>query len=387
MIYLDNAATTSPKPAAVREAVSAALRDYSANPGRSGHRMSVEAAEAVYACRKRAAHFFGAPSEERVIFTPNCTASINYVLKGLLKSGDHVVTSSLEHNAVMRPLHRMSRQNGVLYDLAEVIFEDQEATLRSFIRAMRPNTRLVICTHASNVTGAVLPIAEIGRVCRERGILFAVDAAQTAGILPIHMGDMCIDYLCVATHKGLYAPMGTGLLICAADLSGTLIEGGTGTDSISLEQPADLPERLESGTINTPGIIGIGAGIDFVEKKGVSRIYAHELRLVTRLYDALEEMSAARLYTGRPVQGLYAPVLSFNLAGLTSPETAALLDKAGIACRAGLHCAPSAHKRIGTLDQGTVRLCPSAFTRPEEIQRTIEVLRKLDIQQKKARNY
>ena len=386
MIYLDNAATTSPKPPVVREAVAAALRQYSANPGRSGHRMSLSAAEAVYRCRKKAADFFHAPSEERVVFTLNCTQAVNFVLKGLLQTGDHAVTSSLEHNAVMRPLEKLARQ-GVAYDVAEVIFEDPEATLRSFTRAVKPNTKLVICTHASNVTGAVLPIADIGRFCREHGILFAVDAAQSAGILPIDMQEMCIDFLCVAAHKGLYAPMGTGLLICAADLPDTLIEGGTGTNSISLLQPDELPERLESGTINTPGIVGLGAGIDFVEKQGPTRIYAHELRLMTRLYDAMEEMSSIRLYTGRPRQGLYAPVLSFNVAGLSSPETAALLDKAGVAARAGLHCAPAAHKRIGTLDQGTVRFCPSVFTRPEEIGRVLEVLRQIDRKQRSARNY
>ncbi|MCI8360499.1 MAG: aminotransferase class V-fold PLP-dependent enzyme [Clostridiales bacterium] len=386
MIYLDNAATTSPKPPAVREAVAVALRQYSANPGRSGHQMSLSAAEAVYGCRKKAADFFHAPSEERVVFTLNCTEAVNFVLKGLLHTGDHAVTSSLEHNAVMRPLEKLARQ-GVAYDVAEVIFEDPEATLRSFIRAVKPNTKLVICTHASNVTGAILPIADIGRFCRERGILFAVDAAQSAGILPIDMQEMCIDFLCVAAHKGLYAPMGTGLLICAADLPDTLIEGGTGTNSISLLQPDELPERLESGTINTPGIVGLRAGIDFVEKKGPARIYAHELRLITRLYDAMEEMSSIRLYTGRPCQGLYAPVLSFNVSGLSSPETAALLDKAGVAARAGLHCAPAAHKRIGTLDQGTVRFCPSVFTRPEEISRVLEVLRQIDRKQRNARNY
>ena len=380
MIYLDNAATTSPKPMAVREAVAGALRSYSANPGRSGHQMSIAAAEAVFSCRQKAAAFFHAPSEEQVVFTLNCTEAVNFVLKGILKPGDHVVTSSLEHNAVMRPLEKLSKQGGVTYDVAEVIFEDPEATLRSFIRAIKPDTKLVICTHASNVTGAILPIGDIGKLCRARGVLFAVDAAQSAGILPIDMEEMCIDFLCVAAHKGLYAPMGTGILICAADLPETLIEGGTGTNSISLLQPDELPERLESGTINTPGIA-------FVSKKGLSRIYAHELRLVTKLYDAMEDMSSVRLYTGRPAAGVYAPVLSFNIAGLSSPETAALLDKAGIAARAGLHCAPAAHKRIGTLDQGTVRFCPSAFTRPEEIQRVIEVLKQLDRKQRKARNY
>lgn len=386
MIYLDNAATTSPKPPVVREAVAAALRQYSANPGRSGHQMSLSAAEAVYSCRKKAADFFHAPSEERVVFTLNCTQAVNFVVKGVLRAGDHVVTSSLEHNAVMRPLEKLTQQ-GVTYDVAEVIFEDPEATLRSFMRALKPHTKLVICTHASNVTGAILPVAEIGRLCRERGVLFAVDAAQSAGILPIDMQEMCIDFLCVAAHKGLYAPMGTGLLICGADLPDTLIEGGTGTNSISLLQPDELPERLESGTINTPGVVGLGAGIDFVEKKGLARIYAHELRLMTRLYDAMEDMSSIRLYTGRPSHGLYVPVLSFNVAGLPSPETAVLLDKAGVAARAGLHCAPAAHKRIGTLDQGTVRFCPSVFTRPEEIDRVLEILRRIDRKQSSARNY
>lgn len=386
MIYLDNAATTSPKPYEVRAAMGKALQELSANPGRSGHQISQKAAMAVYECRKKAAAMFGAPSEDRVVFTPNCTHAINYVIKGLVSPGDHIITSSLEHNAVMRPLHHLSGQ-GVDVEVAEVIFDDPEATVRSFERLIRPHTKLVICTHASNVTGHILPITELGQLCFGRGIKFAVDAAQTAGILPIHMEKMHIDYLCVAPHKGLYAPMGTGLLIAASDLPDTLIEGGTGNNSISLDQPEDLPERMESGTINTPGIVAMSAGIDFVSAKGLDKIYSHEINLMKKLYDAMRHMSAARLYTGRPEQGLYAPVLSFNMGDLSSEETAEALDKSGFALRAGLHCAPSAHKRIGTLATGTVRACPSVFTRPEEIDRFIVYLEKMNFIQKKNRSY
>lgn len=386
MIYLDNAATTSPKPQSVLVAVNRALKQYSANPGRSGHEDSQKAAMAVYECRKRAALLFGAPAEDKVVFTLNCTHAINYVLKGLLSPGDHVIMSSLEHNAVTRPLHILSK-HGVAVDTAEVIFGDMEATLRSFERLIKPKTKLIICTHASNVIGTILPIRQIGEMCHRKGILFAVDAAQSAGILPIDMGEMNIDFLCVAAHKGLYAPMGTGMLILAADLPGTLIEGGTGTNSISLTQPEDFPERLESGTINTPGIAGISAGIDFVNRKGLDRIYDHELQLVTRMYDGLSRMSSVQMYTDRPEKGVYAPVLSFNVMGQPSPVTADMLDKSGIAVRAGLHCAPSAHKRIGTLDQGTVRACPSAFTSSKDVDSLLMAVQKMDYKQKNGRNY
>ena len=233
MIYLDNAATTGKKPPEVIRAVDNALRIYSANPGRGGHKPSMSASAAVYSVRKKLADFFGASGPENVVFTMNCTHSINTVLKGVLKKGDHAVTSSLEHNAVVRPLVK----TGAAFDVAAVSLTDDNLTLSEFERKIRPETRLVICTGASNVLGKTLPIGKIGALCRARGVLFAVDAAQTAGVLPINMREMNIDYLCIAPHKGLYAPMGVGVLICEQPIENTLIEGGTGTNSAETVQP------------------------------------------------------------------------------------------------------------------------------------------------------
>lgn len=375
MIYLDNAATTSPKPASVTAACISAMRELSANPGRSGHTLSQQAAEAVYSARSKAAEFFGAESPDRVIFTANCTHSINVVLKGLLRRGDRVVTSSLEHNAVMRPLHKLA-EGGVQIDTVEVSIGDMAATARAFEAAVTPDTKLVIVTHASNVCGARLPIKEIGEMCYKMGALFAVDCAQSAGLLDINMRDMHINYLCVAPHKGLYAPMGTGLLIINGPLPETLTEGGTGTNSVDPTQPDILPERYESGTVNLPGICGIAAGLDFVRSRGIDRIYSHEMSLISRAYEGLANIRKVRLYTPAP-NDAFAPVLCFNVGSMSSTDAAAALSELGIATRAGLHCAPTAHKRLGTLEQGAVRICPSAFTSPQHIDRLLSAVAKV----------
>lgn len=361
MSYFDNAATTGKKPPAVTAAVIKALRDYSANPGRSGHKASAEAAEAVYRVREAASEMFGASGPERVIFTPSCTYALNCVLKGILHPGDHAVVSSLEHNAVMRPLVK----TGAPYS-AFTVLPETERTLEAFKKALRPNTRLCVCTAASNVTGQLLPIEKIGEICKGRGIAFCVDAAQAAGVIPISMRKMHIDYLCIAPHKGLYAPMGTGILICEAELTETLTEGGTGTNSIEMRQPSVLPERHESGTLNLPGILGIGAGIDFVKKIGIEKIYAHEMHLITLLYEGLAANPHTVLYTQRPDSG-FAPVLPFNFAGVESGAAAARLSESGIAVRGGLHCAPTAHRQLGTLPRGTVRLSTGVFNTVNEV--------------------
>lgn len=360
MIYFDNAATTGHKPPEVISAVNRALSEYSVNPGRGGYDRSVECTERIYECRKKLSDMFGANAPERVIFTANCTAAINFCLKGICRKGDHVVASSFEHNAVARPLYKLQKQ-GVDVDFAEVIFGDKEATARSFERLIRPDTRLVVCTHASNVTGEILPIEIIGQICAERGVPFLVDAAQTAGIVDINMQKCKIDYLCIAPHKGLYAPMGTGVLIALGEIPDTLFEGGTGSLSTSYDQPKDYPERFESGTINVPGIMGVSAGVDFVRKKGIDNIYRHELELVAYIYDRLKSITGVVLYTERPTIGRFVPTLSFNISGMDSTTAATHLAKEGIAVRAGLHCASMAHRRLGTVDVGTVRICCSAF--------------------------
>lgn len=371
MIYFDNAATTGRKPAGVIRAVDNALRVYSANPGRSGHKLSLSTAAAVYGAREKIADYFGASGAEKVIFTLNCTHSINCVIKGVLKAGEHAVTSSLEHNSVIRPLIK----TGANIDIARVSLNDDEETLKEFERLIRRDTRLVICTGASNVLGKTLPIGKIGRLCRVRGVLFAVDAAQTAGVLPINMREDCIDYLCIAPHKGLYAPMGIGILICEGPIENTIIEGGTGTNSIEPFQPEYLPERLESGTLNVAGIMGVSAGLDYVRSLGHNRIYKHELELCRYLYDELSRLDGIELYTPKPEYGLYAPLLSFNVIGKASGETAEYLSERGIAVRAGLHCAPSAHRQIGTLENGAVRVSVAAFNTSDEIKMLVRVLK------------
>ena len=367
MIYLDNSATTYPKPPQVRQAVARALGELGANPGRGGYPMSQRTAQAVYRCRCLAAEFFGAPGPECVVFQPSCTQALNLVLKGALKQGDHVVVSDLEHNAVMRPLTALSAR-GVTYTLAKTVPGDNDATLDAFRQAMGPRTKLVVCTQASNVFGFRLTVERIAALCHQYGAKLCVDAAQSAGLVPIHLQRDGIDYLCCAGHKGLYGPMGVGLLVLRDPADGLvpLVEGGTGTQSRSLAQPEDSPERYESGTLNVPGIAGLEAGLLFVRRQGPQALCQKELALLARLHRQLARFPGVELYTGEPRAPYFLPVLSFNLRGMESEAVGERLGQAGIAVRCGLHCAPLAHQKLGT-QQGTVRVSPSAFTRREEI--------------------
>ena len=362
MIYLDNAATTYPKPPCVIRAVVRGMEHAGGNPGRSGHPLSLAAAEAVWNCRESAAEFFGCPSPENVIFTMNCTMSINAVLKGLLSSGGRVLISDMEHNAVMRPLHALARKGFIKVDVAAVT-ADPDETVANFKRKITPETRAVVCVHASNVFGVAAPIRALGRMVRLYGLPFVVDGAQSAGVLPLNMTDDAIDFLCLPGHKGLYGPMGTGLLLCSGRVPlPPLIEGGTGTNSLELRQPDTLPERLESGTPNVPGICGLRAGIEWVRAQGIDAIAAHECRCLAPIYRTLQSLPRVRLYTPEPRAGVDAPILSFSADGVSSEAIAERLHAAGIAVRAGYHCAPAAHKTFGSPDGGTVRLSPSAFT-------------------------
>lgn len=372
MIYWDNAATTWPKPSTVRVASCKAAELYGANPGRAGHKMSLQTAEQVYACRQAVADLFGLDDPSGAIFTGNCTASINMVICGLLKDGGRALTTDLEHNAVMRPLAHIGR-----YDIVPWC-ADEEVLLDRFRRAIRPDTRLLVCTHASNVFGVTLPIRKLGELAHRYGLLFCVDAAQTAGVMSIDMERDNIDYLCVAPHKGLYAPMGTGLLLCREKtLIPSWVRGGTGSYSLLLDQPAELPDRLESGTPNVPGICGIRAGVEFVLGKGQAAVYEHEIRCLQQVYDGLVHHPGIRLYSPRPQVGRTAPVLPINVGSQSSERVAADLDAAGIAVRAGLHCAPAAHRRFGTLEQGVVRLSPSAFSTAAEADYICKVFLKI----------
>lgn len=374
MIYWDNAATTWPKPAMVTAAVGQAMTRFGANPGRGGHTMGMEASREVYRCRETAADFFHLNNPAGVVFTLNCTMSLNLALKGILRTGGRVVVSDMEHNAVMRPLHALSPERPA-YDVAHTVPGNDDATVEAFRRCITPFTKAIVCTHASNVFGTQMPVQKLGRLAREYGLLFVVDAAQSAGVLTLDMEEDGIDFLCVAGHKGLYGPMGTGMLLCSERfLLPSLIEGGTGSQSLLYDQPDELPDRLESGTPNTAGICGLRAGMEWVKAHGVEAIRRRELSYVQRLYDVAASMPGIRLYTPRPEEGKSVPVLSLNMEGRSSVEAAAELNRYGVAVRAGLHCAPSAHRKFGTLPGGTVRFAPSAFTTRQEVEQTCRIL-------------
>lgn len=368
MIYLDNGATTWPKPPGVRQAVQRALTSFGANPGRGGYAMAASTDEAVFRVRADLAEFFGAAGPQCVCFQPGCTQAINVVLKGVLRPGDHVVISDLEHNAVLRPLEKLGERE-ITYTVAATVPGDSDATMDGFRRAMRPETKLVVCTQASNVWGFRLPVERLAALAHAYGARICVDAAQSAGLVPIDLADSGIDYLCCAGHKGLYGPMGIGLLVLRdpEDPPGTLVEGGTGVLSRQRAMPAEPPERFESGTGNVPGILGLGAGLDFVKARGPEKLWAAETALLAELYDRLARLPRVRLYTPRPAEPGSLPVLSFTVEGLPSEEVGRRLGRAGIAVRCGLHCAPLAHEKLGTLEEGTVRVCPCAFTRREEL--------------------
>lgn len=368
MIYFDNGATTFPKPRSVVNAVNYAITQIGANPGRGGHKMAMKASEVLYDCRKNAAELFDIDNPENVIITNNCTTALNTVIKGILKSGDHAVISSYEHNAVVRPLEYL-KTKGVDYSVAEIEFGDTEKTIDNFRNSFKENTKLVICTHASNVFGVRLPIERIAALCRLNGILFCTDAAQTAGIIPISIKNSDIDFLCTAGHKGLYGPMGTGLLIINSEvIPESLTQGGTGSLSAQINQPEILPDKFESGTHNLLGIAGLNEGIKYVLNKTPQKIFDYEIKLAQNLYDGLRKIKNIELYTPKPDEKQFVPVISFNLKDTDSERTAQILnDRFNIAVRAGLHCAPFAHKCFGTLEKGTVRAVISSFSTQNEV--------------------
>ncbi len=378
MIYLDNAATTFPKPLSVVKEVNRAMSFYAANPGRSGHSVAMKAGSMVYNCRGAVARLFNVENIENVVFTHNCTHAINTVLKGVLKKGDHVVISNMEHNSVARPLKALEEM-GVTFTQAAVYENDNDSTVNSFRNAINANTRLIACTHASNVWGIKLPVERLSALAHEYGIEIMVDAAQSAGVVPIDFAESKIDYLCMPGHKGLYGPSGTGVMIVRNPQGlSPLMQGGTGSSSISFEHPEFMPDKFECGTVNVVGIAGLLRGIEFVSARSEKRIFNHEMRLIKRLYGNLASMKRVQLYTEYPNDDCCVPLLSFNLKGLNSEAVAQRLNKDfGIAVRAGLHCAPSAHIAKGTQDIGAVRVCPSIFNTDADIQRFTNAVNKI----------
>lgn len=363
MIYFDNAATTYPKPHSVIAAMSGAMIEFGANPGRAGHRLSMKTAEAVYNAREKCASFFGAETENTV-FMPNCTFALNTAIKGILTDGAHVVCSDIEHNAVLRPIYAMMKERGVSCSFAHT-GSDDDATVREFERLLTRRTKAVVCTHAGNVTGKILPIRKIGELCKKRNICLIVDAAQGAGVLPIRLSDG-VNIICAAGHKGLYGPMGTGLLITDGKYRlKTLVEGGTGSASKEMAQPEFLPDRFESGTINTAGAISLGAGIDFIRSRGADVILRHEMTICQKFFAEMRKNPRVRLYSD-DFDERYAPVIPFNIGELPSEQVSARLSGMGFCLRGGFHCAYPAHKKIGTEEQGAVRFSPSVFSTMNE---------------------
>ena len=380
MIYLDNAATSFPKPKCVLEAMCKASL-FSANPGRGGHRLSVKAGETVYKTREKAASIFGADSE-RVIFTKNCTESLNMVIKGCLKKGDHVIISSLEHNSLLRPVQKLFEQGVITYDIAQVVPKNDEQTVMNFQSLIKPNTRLIACCHVSNVFGTVLPIEKIGLLCREKGILFAVDAAQSAGTFRYDINNSAIDFLCLPGHKGLLGPMGTGLLILnqSSQLE-SFIEGGTGSLSLEPSQPDVLPDKFESGTVNLPGIAGLYEGLRMVESIGCENILKKESRLTEWITSELKNINGVTVYDNMHSK-TNSGVISFNIGKIHSEQIGELLDQNNIACRAGYHCSALAHKSASTIAQGTVRISPGFFNGINDIKKLIFCINKIAMRQK-----
>jgi len=380
MIYLDNAATSWPKPPGVAEAMVHFLDEVGANPGRAGHRLAVEAGRIVYNAREAVAELFNAPDPLRIAFGPNVTEALNLALRGLLRPGDHVITSSMEHNSVMRPLRALERQGVELtvVGCSREGFLDPADVVEA---AIRPQTRMVALNHASNVVGTLLPVAEVGRICRQHGLLLLVDAAQTGGAYPVDVQADAIDLLGFTGHKSLGGPMGTGGLIVGERVDEKRMEplkrGGTGSRSEHEEQPDFLPDMCESGTPNAVGLAGLEAGVRWVLERGVEAIRAHEVALTQRLIAGLCAIPGVTAYGCRDAE-LQTATVSFNIAGVEPSEVGLRLDdEYGIMCRVGLHCAPAAHRTLGTFPVGTVRFGLSAFNTMDEVEAALAAVGEL----------
>lgn len=375
--YLDNAATSFPKPEAVYQAMDRFARSSLANPGRAGHKMALAAEHALDDGRHRLNRFFNGKGPDRFVFTLNCTDALNMAFKGVLQAGDHVITTDLEHNSISRPLRAMELANHITLTQVKA---DAGGTVEpdAIRRAITPKTRMIAVGHASNVIGTVQPIAEIGSVARERDVLFLVDCAQTAGVLPIDVQAMHIDLLAFPGHKGLMGPTGTGALYVSPRVKiKEWREGGTGGDSSSETQPKEFPYYLEGGTPNVLGVAGLSAGVQWVESEGQEKIRAHEVGLTERLWRQLEEVPGVTVY-GHRDPNRRVGTLSFRSETLPAADLGGILDQAfDIAIRPGLHCAPYIHRSLGTFPEGTVRVSPGPFNTEADIDKLVGALREI----------
>ena len=379
LVYLDNSATSWPKPQGVVEAIRKAIEKYGANPGRSGHKLAIEAARIIYQTREALAELFGLEDPERIILTKNVTEALNLVLYGFLKPGDHVITSSMEHNSVMRPLRDLEKKGVEVTQIRAS--EKGEIDPRDLLKSIRKNTKLVVLVHISNVTGTIMPVEEILKITKDHGIPLLLDAAQSAGTIPINLRELPVDLLAFTGHKGLFGPQGTGGLVINTEGLEEKIEplmrGGTGSRSEEEEQPEFLPDKYESGTPNTPGIAGLGEGVRFILKEGINRIMEKKEKLTLKLLEGLKEIKGVKLY-GSLDPKKQIGIVSFNVEGKSPSEVSYLLDeKYNILSRPGLHCAPSAHKTIGTFPFGTVRFSVGYFNTEEEIEYALQAVKNL----------
>ena len=374
-IYLDNAATSSPKPACVIEAVTRAMTDYNANPGRAGHSLSLEAARTLVSCRESIARLINAPDPFSIIFAFNCTDALNLAIRGVLKRGDHVISTLLEHNSVLRPLMELQKQSLISVTLLRPE-PDGMIDPDRVLRAITPATRLIVMTHASNLTGAIQPVAAVGRIAKSRGITYLIDGAQALGSMPVDVQKLSCDLYAFPGHKGLLGPQGTGSLYIRPGLTITPLRfGGTGSSSEKLTQPDELPEKYESGTLNYHGIAGLLAGCDYVHKN-LPNIYMHEREITSALYDGLSAIPGIEIYTP-PQESARSAIVSFNITSLSSSQSADLLNDAGFCVRGGLHCTPAAHSFIGTLRRGAVRASPGHAATFDEIDSFIKAVSKI----------
>ncbi len=377
MIYLDHAATSWPKPECVYREMDNFLREKGGNPGRGSHSLAVAAREVVEETRLRVARLIHAPEERRAIFTLNCTDALNLGLKGLLRPGDHVISDSIGHNSLVRPLTKLGRR-GIRITRLPPSPETGVVAAQDIENAIGKDTKLVVMTHASNVNGAIQPIREYGNVVRSHNLIFMVDAAQTAGKYPIDVEAEKIDLLAVSGHKGMFGPPGTGALYIGnrVKLDSTR-EGGTGNRSELEEQPDTLPYRYESGTVNGVGISGLGAGVRYIFEEGLEKICAHEQSLTGRFIEGLSQIAGVTLYVAKN-RLMQAAVVSFTIENYEPAEAGAILDQAfDIKVRTGLHCAPAAHKTIGTYPSGTIRASPGYFNTTAEIDLTLQAVEKI----------
>ena len=368
MIYLDSAATSLQKPPVVARACSYAISHY-ASPGRGGHKPAMDAAAAAFACREAAARLFQVPKPEQVVFTNNATHGLNIAIKALVRPGGTVVISGYEHNAVTRPLHAIPE---VEILVARSPLFDRQGMIDSFRQCLDQGADAAICTHVSNVFGFILPIQEIAELCRQREVPLIVDASQSAGVLPLDIQELGAAFVAMPGHKGLYGPQGTGLLLCNRDPT-PILEGGTGSESLKQSMPQFLPDRLEAGTHNIAGVAGLLEGLRFLRRRDIRWIAGHESRLIQRMGNGLSRLPGVEVFQASMPKA-QSGVLSFRIKGRDCEDVGEALGDRGFALRAGLHCAPEAHRTAGTLETGTVRASVSAFNTEMEIDRFLRAI-------------